>query len=309
MSSILTAAVKNLYLCPVLESLRVFQLVAATRSFTEAARRAALTRPAVSQHVRRLEQLFGTRLVSRTTRRVELTEAGRVLLAHAERVLEEVALLERSMGELTQRRISPIRVGASTLPGEYLLPRVLRAFRDRFPEAEVQVRIADSREVLRWVRAGQVELGFVGQTVAVPGVVVEPVVQDELVLLLPPGLQVPDPVEPGSLTEIPLVLREPGSATRATVLAALERAGVPPERLRVAGQLGSPEAVKAAVRAGVGAAFVSRFWLRPGEGPVVRVRGLALRRWVCACWHKSRPPDGFGRALVELLRQLEGITA
>ncbi|MCS7173920.1 MAG: LysR family transcriptional regulator [Armatimonadetes bacterium] len=289
-----------------LESLRVFRFVAATRSFTAAARQAALTRPAVSQHIRRLERLFGTRLLVRTTRRVELTEAGRILLTHAERVLEEVERLERAMRELSSRRITPLTVGASTLPGEYLLPRALLAFRDRFPETEVRVWIGDTEAVVGWVRAGQVELGFVGQPPTSPELVVEPVVEDEIVLLLPPGYPPPDPLDVEALTRIPLVLREPGSATRATVLSALEQAGVPLARLRVAGQLGSPEALKAAVRAGMGAAFLSRFCLRPEEGPAVRVQGLPLRRWVCACWHRTRPPDRFGQALIELLRTLFG---
>ncbi|MDR7563883.1 MAG: LysR family transcriptional regulator [Armatimonadota bacterium] len=285
-----------------LESLRVFRLVATTRSFTEAARQAALTRPAVSQHIRRLERLFGTRLLSRTTRRVELTEAGRVLLAHAERVLEEMARLESAMRDLSPQRTAPLLVGASTLPGEYLLPRALSAFRDRFPETEVRVWIGDTEAVVGWVRTGQVELGFVGQPPVDPELVVEPVVEDEIVLLLPPGYAVPDPLDVEALTRIPLVLREPGSATRFTVLSALERAGISPDRLRVAGQLGSPEAVKAAVRAGVGAAFLSRFCLRPEEGSPVRVQGLELRRWVCACWRRDRPPDRFGQALIEQLR-------
>jgi len=285
-----------------LDSLRIFRLVATTRSFTEAARQAALTRPAVSQHIGRLERLFGTRLLVRTTRRVELTEAGRVLLQHADRVLEEVARLEQAMRDLSPRRMAPLLVGASTLPGEYLLPRALLAFRDRFPETEVRVWIGDTEAVVGWVRTGQVELGFVGQPPTGSEFVVEPVVEDEIVLLLPPGSTASDPLDVEALTRIPLVLREPGSATRATLMAALERAGVTPDRLRVVGQLGSPEAVKAAVRAGVGAAFLSRFCLRPEEGPVVQVQGLSLRRWVCACWHRTRPPDRFGQALIEFLR-------
>lgn len=286
-----------------LDSLRVFQLVAATRSFTRAAREAAMTRPAVSQHIRRLERHFGTQLLVRTTRRVELTPAGRLLLQHVERVLAELARMEQAMGEFNRLQATRLTVGASTLPGEYLLPGALPRLRAQFPGAEVRVRVGDTDAVLGWLRADEVELGLIGRRADDPDLHVEPVAEDEIVLLLPPGCPVDGEIAPDELAKLPLVLREPGSATRATALAALKQSGLDPEQLLVAAQMGSPESVKAAVRAGMGAAFVSRLCLRPDEGPVARVRGVDLRRPVCACWRKDRPPGLLGQALVQLMKQ------
>lgn len=286
-----------------LDSLRVFQLVAATCSFTRAAREAALTRPAVSQHIKRLERHFGTQLLVRTTRRVELTQAGRLLLEHVERVLAELARMEEAMGEFNRLQATRLTVGASTLPGEYLLPGALSRLRAQFPEADVRVRVGDTDAVLGWIRAGEVELGLIGRQVDDPDLHVEPFAEDEIVLLLPSGDAVGSEIAPDQLAELPLVLREPGSATRATVLVALKPCGLELEQLKVVAQLGSPESVKAAVRAGMGAAFVSRLCLRPDEGPIARIRGVDLRRPVCACWRKDRPPGRLGQALVQLMRQ------
>lgn len=285
-----------------LDSLRVFQLVARTGSFTEAARLAALTRPAVSQHVRRLEQHFGTLLLTRTTRRVELTRAGEVLLEHANRVLAAMAELEAAMASVRRPASRTLTIGASTLPGECLVPRALAALRADHPDVDVQVRVSDTDAVLEWVRGGEVDLGLIGRRASEPGLAVEPFAEDEIVLAFPPGSRTPPVVSPSDLRQLPLVLRERGSATRSTVLAALARAGIHPGDLQIVAELGSPEAVKAAVRQGMGAAFLSALCLRPGELPWARVEGLPLLRPLCAVWRRDRPLPGAARALLDHLR-------
>jgi DNA-binding transcriptional LysR family regulator len=286
-----------------LESLRVFHLVATTRSFTRAARQASLTRPAVSQHIRKLEDHFQVQLFARTTRRVELTPAGALLLGHVERVLEGVAEMERAMEEWRRLRTARVLAGASTLPGEYLLPGAVARLRSRFRDADVRIQVGDTDQVIRWVRQGVVDIGFIGRWVDQPDLRVEPLLEDEIVLLLPPDHPPVQEIRPQDLTQLPLVMREPGSATRATVLLALEEHGVPVDRLRVVAEMGSPEAVKAAVRAGIGAGFMARLCLRPEEQRFARIQGIPLRRSICAVWREDRPPGDLARALVDAMRQ------
>lgn len=283
------------------EPLRIFCLVARHQSFTRAAEEAGLTRPAVSQIIKQLEQQYSVVLLTRSTRQVTLTPAGETLLSHAERVLAAYGELETAMaGARTGARVLLV-IGASTLPGESLLPPVLAAFRRSHPDVEVQVRVGNTDEVLHLLRTGQVTVGLVGQAVSDPMLETQPVATDEIVLALSPGSRLPDPLPFADLKRIPLVCREQGSATRSLALAVLSKHGIAPQDLNVVAELGSPEAVKAAVRGGMGAAFLSLSQLAPGELPFARLAGVDLHRPICAVWRRDRPPEPGARDLVALL--------
>ncbi|MFZ5814548.1 MAG: LysR substrate-binding domain-containing protein [Bacillota bacterium] len=289
-----------------IDSLKVFRLVAQHASFTRAAELAGLTRPAVSQQIKQLEQHFGLELFIRNTRNVALTQAGETLLLHAERVLLAAEAMETAMGVLRHAQQTVIRVAASTLPGESLLPRALASFRNEQPGFEVHMRVANTNMVLQWVKDGQVDIGVVGQHVSDPWLVCEEVGEDEIVLALRPGESLPDPLPLSRLVELPLILREPGSATRATVVEALRQHDIDASALTIAAEVGSPEAVKSAVRAGVGCAFVSLASLSPGELRTVRVEGLVLKRPISACWPRHRELTEPQRALLaNLAAQME----
>ncbi len=281
-----------------IDSLKIFRLVAQHASFTRAAELAGLTRPAVSQQIKQLEQHFGLELFTRNTRHVALTPAGEVLLRHAERVLQAAEGMEGAMTAMRQGQRTVITVAASTLPGESLLPRALAAFRTEKPGVEVHARVTNTETVLQWVKDGMADLGLVGQRVADPWLTCEQVGQDEVVLALRPGEDLPDPLPTEMLVKLPLILREPGSATRATVLDALRHAGVDLSSLNVVAEVGSPEALKSAVRSGVGCAFLSATAVPPGDLQAVRVQGLVIKRPICACWPRHRMPNELQRALL-----------
>ncbi|HWI60220.1 MAG TPA: LysR family transcriptional regulator, partial [Symbiobacteriaceae bacterium] len=228
------------------EPLRIFTLVARYQSFTRAAEEAGLTRPAISQIIKQLEQQYGVSLLTRSTRQVTLTPAGETLLSYAERVLAAYGELEAAMvGARAGARLTLV-VGASTLPGESLLPKVLAGFRQSHPDVEVQVRVGNTEEILQLLRTGQVSVGLVGQAVYDSLLDSEPVATDEIVLALPPGMDLPDPLPLSDLKQVSLVCREAGSATRGVAQAALARHGIAYQALPLVAELGSPEAVKAA---------------------------------------------------------------
>lgn len=286
-----------------LEPLRIFLLVARHQSFTRAAEALELTRPAISQQIKQLEQQFGVVLMTRSTRQVSLTAAGQALLTHAERVLAVYGELEAAMAAAREDEREQLVIGASTMPGESLLPPVLAAFRQEHPQVEVQVRLGNTEEVLHLVRTGQVTLGLVGQAVTDSLLDSHTIAVDEVVLAVPPSLKLADPLPLTDLLRVPLVLREEGSATRRAVVEALRERGVEAASLRVVAEMGSPEAVKAAVRAGLGAAFVARHSLAGDGQPYVRLEGVEVRRPVAACWRHDRAPSGAARALLTLLEE------
>ncbi|HWI50732.1 MAG TPA: LysR family transcriptional regulator [Symbiobacteriaceae bacterium] len=280
------------------EPLRIFSLVARYQSFTRAAEEAGLTRPAVSQIIKQLEQQYGLPLMIRSTRAVALTPAGATLLAHAEKVLAAYSELDAAMAGARAGAHTTLVIGASTLPGESLLPPVLASFRRSHPDVEVQVRVGNTEQILQLLRTGQIAVGLIGQAVNDALLVSRQVAADEIVLALPPGTRLPDPLPLGQLLQVPQVSREAGSATRSVTQAALARHGVAYESLPVVAELGSPEAVKSAVRNGMGATFLSRSQLAPGELPVVRLAGVDLSRPICAVWRQDRPPEPVAQELV-----------
>ncbi len=216
-----------------------------------------MSQPAVSKHIHLLEAEVGVPLFQRSGNRVELTEAGRLLADYAQRVSVLTDDIRRVMGELEGLQRGHLRIGASTTPGLYLLPEILARFQKQYPSVEVALTVTNSDDVTRRVLDGDVDLGFVGALPGSPGLQVRPLVQDEIVLIVPPGhpLGGQRSFSPDVLARETLFVREHGSGTRQVVEAGLARLGVRPGRMV---ETSGSEAVKRLVGAGLGTAFVSR---------------------------------------------------
>lgn len=286
-----------------LESLKIFRLVAERGSFTRAAEAAGLSRPAVSHHIKQLEEHFGLSLFARTTRRVELTPAGETLLRHCRVILQAAEEMEAAMRVLSHARGRHVTVASSTLPSEKALPMVVAGLRSRKNNGslDVRVQVGNSTEVLAWVGDGTADLALVGCPADDERLVCEPFAEDEIVLALPPGWDTPDVLPKDRVRELPLILREPGSATRRAVLEALGRHRIDLGALHVVAEMSSSESIRAAVQAGLGCAFFSTAVLRPGEFPTARIEGVSIRRSLYLCWRRDTPlTSEFQRLLDEL---------
>ena len=227
-------------------------------SLSAAARELRIGQPSASQHLRILESAAGQRLVERSGRGSQLTEAGRVLAAHASQALATLGAAEEELGALAGLQTGTIHLGASTVPGVYLLPDTLGCFRRDFPNVTIEVEIASSGEILRRLLAGRVQLALVGASEADERVALEPFLEDELVGVAKPGL-LPikrGSVRPTALSEFMLLARERESASRRLADRALAEADVRPSGIW---ELGSSEAIKRAAREGLGFSFLSRY--------------------------------------------------
>ncbi|HEY4690946.1 MAG TPA: LysR substrate-binding domain-containing protein [Anaerolineae bacterium] len=238
--------------------LLVFRAVARHLSFSRTADELNMSQPAVSKHVRLLEAELGVRLFQRLGNRVELTDAGRILLDYAQRVSVLTEEVHRVLGELQGLRRGYLRLGASTTPGLYLLPEVLARFRKTYPGIETTLAITNSVDVTRRVLAGEFDLGFSGAPTEAPGLQVRPFVEDEIVLVVPAGhaLALQRAFAPDVLADETLIVREAGSATRQITEAHLARLGLVSRQVL---EMTGCEAVKRAVSAGLGVAFVSQY--------------------------------------------------
>jgi DNA-binding transcriptional LysR family regulator len=240
---------------------------------TAAARAEGVTQPALSQSLRALERRFGVALVRKVGRRLVFTGPAQVALEYARRIVRLTEEAEAAVSELAGLRRGTLTVGASTIPGTYLLPRLLGAFRMRHPEIQLGLRIGDTRDVAEWVRRGVVDFGVIGETRENIGLTQTPFRRDELVVVTPAShpLAGRRTIDAESLAATPLILREPGSSTRETLERALAAAGRTPTVLF---ELGGTEAILEAVAAGLGASVVSELAVRAG----LRARSLRVRR-------------------------------
>jgi DNA-binding transcriptional LysR family regulator len=287
-----------------LRQFEVFLAVARARSFRRAAEALHLSQPALSQHVRELEGALGARLFDRLGRAVHLTEAGRILEDHATRLFATLADARHAIADLQGLERGSLALGASTTPGIYVLPQVLGRFRQRYPAIEVTVQLGNSAEIATLVRRGDLDLGVVGDGgTGLAEASVAARVEDELVLIVGPAHAWAHrgEIDPAELAGEPLLLREPGSATRQVTERALAGARV---GYRAGLVLPHTEAIKQGVLAGLGVAFVSVLAIQgeraSGRLRAVRIRGLRIVRRFHLIHHARRQPSAAARALVEV---------
>ena len=276
----------------------VFQAVARHLSFTKAAQGLFITQPAVTKHIHELEKQYGQRLLERRGNRVALTEAGRLLHAHAEAVAASAQQLDDQLHALRDpdEAAGRLRLGASTTLSQYVLPGLLPAFQARHPQVKLTLLNANSEHIAEALLRGELDLGFVEGRSKSRDLRYELLLPDELVAVrraTPTG----PPAAPVPLAEAlayPLVLRERGSGTLEVLEFALRELRIKLSSLRVAFYFDNTEAIKAYLEAAPAAlGFVSRRALvrelATGQLEIVPIEGLHLPRQFEAVWVQGQP--------------------
>jgi DNA-binding transcriptional LysR family regulator len=240
--------------------LQVFHTVARHLSFTKAAEALHMTQPAVTFQVRQLEEYFNTRLFDRTHNRISLTEAGRRVFEYADRIFVQYSEMENAVRELTGEISGLLIIGASTTIAEYMLPALLGDFKHKYPDVNVRLKVSNTEGVVHMVENNVIDLGVVEAPVANKNLAVEVCRMDQLVLIVPPSHELADMVKVtiDDIANYPYICREEGSGTREVIAEHLTLHGMKDASLDISMELGSPEAVKGAVEAGMGISVVSR---------------------------------------------------
>lgn len=242
-----------------LKLLEIFCCVFEEASFSRAAERLGLSQPTVSEHIKTLETFFGSSLFDRLGRKIHATGAGEVLYARGRSIVDLKQSVVDAMHQYLDRLEGELRIGASNIPGEYLLPRVIGRFHDKHPKIRVRVGIGDSEQVIDGVVDGSYEIGFVGSRPRLPGLDLQPFASDRLVLAVPRHKSW-DGVEQISLRQLaqkPLLIRESGSGTRVELEHWLHEHGFALADFNIVAELGSTTAIKEAIKARVGASIMS----------------------------------------------------
>ncbi|MBI5751326.1 MAG: LysR family transcriptional regulator [Hydrogenophilales bacterium] len=240
--------------------LQVFYTVAKQLSFTKAAELLYMTQPAVTFQVKQLEEHFNTRLFERSHSKITLTPAGEVALEYAERILSLSSEMDTRLGELTGQISGTLLVGASTTIAEYMLPRLLGDFKAQYPYVHARLMVANSESIEAKIADHTLDVGLIEAPSHHPQLMSHVCCEDELVAICSPKHQVAQypSITPAQLAELPYVSRESGSGTREVVDDYFRKNGLQPEDLHIVMELGSREAIKGAVEAGLGIAIVSR---------------------------------------------------
>ncbi len=283
-------------------TLRAFAQVPELGSFSAAAERLEISQPAVSLQIRQLERRFGVKLIERVGRRATPTPAGEELLRHARSIEAALDAATQAMQPHTAKIAGRVRIGTGATACIYLLPPILRALRERYPSLEIVVSTGNTAEMLRSVEENRIDIGLV--TLPAPGRMfeVKPLADDEFVAIAPAkGPRLPREVTPALLATFPLVFYEPAANTRHLIDEWFLRARLAPKPVM---QLGSVEAIKQLVGAGLGCSVLPRMAV-PGQqaGLVVRSLKPRLSRKLALVLRRDKPLSHGLRALMAAITQ------
>jgi DNA-binding transcriptional LysR family regulator len=296
-----------------LRRLEIFAKVAELGSFSRAAEALFLTQPTISEHIRALEEELGVQLLDRLGRGATPTRAGDLMLGYARRILALSREARQALDQFQGRLSGELIVGGSTIPGEYVLPALIGRFKAKYPDISISLLIGDSRQVTAWVDDGRVEVAVVGARPPQRTLVARELMPDELVVVV--AAEHPwagrRTVTLADVKGEPMVVREQGSGSREALERALGEVNADLAGFRVVGAMGSTQAIKQAVRSGVGIALISRRAVedecRTRLLACLKLEDLSVSRFFYLVTHRDRSRSPLAQAFVDFVEsQLPG---
>src|SRR5215813_3344399 len=282
--------------------LEVFLSVAKHLNYTRAGDEVHLSQPSVSVRVRQLEAELDVQLFEQLGKKVALTNAGLLLVPYARRVMAAVEDARHAIQDLQGLQHGSLRIGASTTPGMYIIPKIIARFKESYPSIDIHLVIKNTREIEAGVIRNVFDIVFVRGHLAGDEVDVPPWMTDELVLIVPPthALAKKKTIRKEDLGRERFILRESGSATRATIIDHLQKSEL---QLRTIMEMENPESLKKAVQSGLGVAFISKFAieseLKAGLLVTVRIHGLRINRQLKIVHRKDKHVSHAAKKFIE----------
>lgn len=286
------------------DQLRLFVDLVGQQNFTKVAERNCITQPAVTLSIRKLEEELGTRLLERTTRKVLVTEEGRILYRYAQEILGKAQEAKAVLLERQQKMLGNVRLATVHSAGLYELPEFLREFIRRYPQVGLHIEYKVSEQVYQMVRDGEADLGLVAFPEARPGIEALPFYEDELVIICSADhpLQSQEQVRVSALAGQAFVTFQTDMPTRREIDAALARHNV---RVDVRLQCDNIDILKKMVEVGLGISMVPlltvRQEARDGRLRVLHLADHTVRRPLALIHRAGRGLSRPQRAFVELV--------
>jgi DNA-binding transcriptional LysR family regulator len=285
--------------------LRVFASVYRNKSFSKAAEELNLTQPTVSDHIRALEEELNCKLFDRLSRKILPTKEAGALIGRAQEIIEKTEGFKDILREIKKDLSGHLVIGASTIPGTYILPGLTSSFRKKHPSVLFEVAVSDSREIINKVAEHELLIGIVGARLEAKQVDYEQFLDDELIAIAADSFEAKKSIAITELLAFPIVMREQGSGTRREFEKILEREGIDPSRLNIAGIFGSTDAIKQAVKECMGISIISRKSvkdeLRCGMLREIKIKDADMKRQFYIITHRKRTMPHLYKAFLDYL--------
>jgi DNA-binding transcriptional LysR family regulator len=292
--------------------LHIFYTVSERGSFSAAAQTLHMTQPAVTMQIQALEDYFGTKLFDRSSKKIMLSEAGYALMPFALRSMQLMRETDQAMSSFTHMLEGRLQLGASLTIGEYVLPRLLGPFGREYPNISIMMKVMNTSQIMDEINKHQLNFGLIEAPVSHPDMVIEPVMGDELKLIVPRDHPLAGQAEVNLSDALayPFVLREQGSGTRRVMEEQLVSKGLDPGAMKIVMELGSTGAVKSAVEAGLGITIISTSSVKHevalGLLKIVNLQDASFKRQFYAIHLKSTLLPISAVTFLNFLRQHDG---
>jgi DNA-binding transcriptional LysR family regulator len=288
--------------------LRIFLSVFRNRSFSKASKELRLSQPTISDHIRSLEEHLECALFERLARKIIPTGEAEVLYNYAIEVTEKADNIRHAIGQFKKEVSGELIIGASSIPGTYLLPSLMASFKRKYPAVSFQILVSDSKAIVERVLKHEILLGMVGARLSSSQISYVPFMEDELIVVSSPSLVKGRRITLKDLLKYPMVMREEGSGTRREAEKYFEGQGYSMDTMLHAGVFGSTDAVKQAVKAGLGIAVVSKYSVedevKHGTLKEIKLDNVSMKRNFYVATHKKRILPRLYQLFLEHLKSL-----
>ncbi|THU39159.1 LysR family transcriptional regulator [Niastella caeni] len=264
--------------------LKVFYTVARRLNFTKAAEELFITQPAVTKHIHEIETYYKTRLFQRNGTKIKLTSAGTALLEHAEQLFDIYRNIEFDLAAINENVKGTIRIGASTTVAQYVLPKYLASFKQKFPDTKIELTANNTEHIENALIANKIDFGIIEGQSKRPQLKYTTFLKDEMVLCTRTGNPVikKQSISLASLKELPLLIREQGSGSQEVIATALKKAGIKVSQLKIEMVLDSTESIKSYLSSSDCFAFLSVHSilkeLKSNELTIIDIKDLSIER-------------------------------
>ena len=275
--------------------LKVFYTVAQTLNFNKAAEKLFISQPAVTKHIRELEQHFGITLFDRKHKRISLTNEGEIVKLYAQNIFDQYQKLDFELNLLKNKTAGILRIGASTTIAQYIIPPVLANFHKRFPDVSMNLYNANSHDIEHMLLTGSIDLGIVEGINTNTDLKYLPYMKDEIVLVTSVNNKSlkKDTISIKDLGKFPLIMREEGSGTFDIIKNTLRKSGFDPTNLKIEMQLGSTEAIKNYLIHSNAFAFLSVYGIRTelssNKLQIIDIKELEINRMLSFAYKQGQP--------------------
>lgn len=292
---------------------KTYVRVVETQNLSRTAEEFGLSQPAITKQIQSLEEKYGILLLERSGRKLKTTEAGEALYECAQEVLKVMERTEKTMEEVSDSRKGSLYIGASTIPGQYILPYLIKEFKDRLPNITISMDIADTEKIVNLVADREIDVGIVGGWINSRKIEGYSWLEDELVLIVPANHRLAQSesksVKIADLLHERWVFREKGSGTRRAAEELLLSNGIRNDALNIYLEAGSTEAVLAAVEAEMGISIISS-WAIKKIDEHRRIKSLIIndanaKRYFYVIYPKQKSRRKSVEAFLDYIRQFD----